>query len=320
MAREATKSTTMNGGDGEYSYFQNSSFQRSQMESVKLLIKEGIDEKFDNIIDSMKLKYQSHYGLEFQVLFNDFISNDFNTLFKNLPLNRQYLAAAVPGTFHGRLVPKNSLHFVHSSFSLHWLSHAPEELVDESSPAYNKGRIFYTGAPVEVLEAYLAQFAMDMTSFLDARSLELVHGGLMTLILPCIPDGIPRAQSDFLICNDLLESSLIDLTKEGSVSEGKLDSFNLPIYNPTVQEFKALIESNPCFSIERMASLILDEEEFNVQTVRWFHSPELFGKDFSVTTLVMTSLMSCLIGTPKKLTLSSIQDHQYMICFWFLSF
>nr|POE51928.1 putative s-adenosylmethionine-dependent methyltransferase at5g38100 [Quercus suber] len=31
------------------------------------------------------------------------VSNDFNTLFKSLPPNRQYFAVGVPGSFHGIL-------------------------------------------------------------------------------------------------------------------------------------------------------------------------------------------------------------------------
>ena len=71
-----------------------------------------------------------------------------------------------------------SLHFIHSSFALKWLSKVPIEVMDEGSPAWNKGRIFSTNAQKEVVEAYATQFAKDIDSFLFARAQELVVGGL----------------------------------------------------------------------------------------------------------------------------------------------
>ncbi|GLJ28227.1 hypothetical protein SUGI_0554440 [Cryptomeria japonica] len=75
---------------------------------------------------------------EFQVYFNDLPSNDFNSLLRILPpvghdsgdadggrksvATRSYYAAAVSGSYFKRLFPGKSLHFCHSSFSLHYLS------------------------------------------------------------------------------------------------------------------------------------------------------------------------------------------------------
>ena len=62
------------------------------------------------------------------------MSNDFNFIFKLLPSfyqkleesygrgSRSCFIAAMPGSFYGRLFPDNSMHFIHSSYSLHWLS------------------------------------------------------------------------------------------------------------------------------------------------------------------------------------------------------
>ena len=132
-----------------------------------------------NIVEAIKLKYISKGGNtkipDFIVFFNDQVSKDFNTLFKSLPPNRQYFATGVPGSFHGLLFPKASLHFIHSSSAVHWLSNIPMDVMDEGSPAWNKGRIFYTNAPKEVVDEYATQFAMDMESFffLEHKSLSL---------------------------------------------------------------------------------------------------------------------------------------------------
>jgi len=107
-------------------------FQRGVIDAAKELITESIAEKLDatnfvlsttfriadlgcstgpntffavqNIIEAVQLKYKCqelHSQLpEFQVFFNDHVSNDFNTLFASLPLDRQYYAAAVAGSFY----------------------------------------------------------------------------------------------------------------------------------------------------------------------------------------------------------------------------
>ena len=75
-----------------------------------------------------------HQPSEFRVYLNDLPTNDFNSIFKALPefhrLLRQdrkngfpsIFMGGYPGSFYGRLFPISSLHFVYSSYSLHWLS------------------------------------------------------------------------------------------------------------------------------------------------------------------------------------------------------
>ncbi|XP_062109828.1 loganic acid O-methyltransferase-like [Humulus lupulus] len=198
------------------------------------------------------LHFSSSKTLEFQVFFNDQVTNDFNTLFTSLPAERPYFAAGVPGSFHGRLFPNSSLHLVHSSYALQWLSKLPEELLDENSAAFNRGRIHYLNASDEVCNAYKAQFAKDMAKFLDARAKELVVGGLMVLTVPSVQDGVPCSRSVMYVLFHLLGSSLMDLAKEGLISEDQVDSFNIPVYAVSPNEMTELIEGNECFSIERM--------------------------------------------------------------------
>ncbi|KAM3218041.1 hypothetical protein P3L10_022570 [Capsicum annuum] len=113
----------------------------------------------------------------------------------------------------------------------------PEELLDEKSPAWNKGLIQY-----EVLNAYVAQFEKDMEMFLDARAEEIVEGGMMVLISPQSIERLVR----------FFGSSLIDLVNEGKLDESLVDSFNVPAYSPSPQDMTKAVEKNDCFSIERI--------------------------------------------------------------------
>ncbi|XP_059448264.1 loganic acid O-methyltransferase-like [Corylus avellana] len=297
---EFPESYPMTGGVGAYSYVQNSKYQRGYVEAAKEVIKEAIVKKFDinclsaplnsifvadlgcstgpntflavqNIVDAIEHKYQLSEDRdeipEFQVFFNDHASNDFNTLFKSFPPKRKYLAAGVPGSFYGRLFPKASIHIFHSSNSLNWLSRVPKEITDKTSRAWNKGRIHYTNAPKDVVEAYSTQYAMDMESFLIARGEELVVGGLMALLIASVPDVI--LSSDFTICTELelLESCLMDMEKVGLISEANLDSINLPLYFPSPKELMAAFERNRRFSIEGIQELGIQDKQLNLQSL-----------------------------------------------------
>ncbi|CAI9754070.1 unnamed protein product [Fraxinus pennsylvanica] len=172
----------MIGGNGLESYTKNSSYQRGVIDASKLHIQSAIAKKLQpenfatldafsiadlgcsvgpntffavqNILEAVNLKYKTQERNtripEFQVFFNDHSMNDFNTLFKCLPPNREYYALGVSGSFYSRLFLRASLHFVHSSYSLHWLSQVPKEVTNRKSLAWNKGRIYYLHAREEL--------------------------------------------------------------------------------------------------------------------------------------------------------------------------
>ncbi|CAH2065722.1 unnamed protein product [Thlaspi arvense] len=258
---------TMAGGKGPNSYSQHSTYQRALLEVAKEKINEAISTKLDinaasnrfniadfgcstgpntflavqNIIDAVEQKYRKETqpkpddNIEFQVLFNDHTNNDFNTLFQTLPPSKKYFAAGVPGSFFGRVLPRDSLHVGHCSYSLHWLSQVPKGIADGNSPAWNKD-IHCTGFSKEVAEAYLDQFKIDMGTFLKARGEELVSGGLLFLLGSCLPDG-------------------------GLIDQEELDSLNFPIYPAHVAEFKSVIKDNGCFTIEAFEKISHANEE-----------------------------------------------------------
>ena len=90
----------------------------------------------------------------------------------------------------------------------------PKEVEDKNSPAWNKGRIQYSNSTVEVVEAYQAQYAKDMESFLKARAEEIVSGGLMAFIVPGRPDGSSHYEAVANKANELLGSCLMDMANK----------------------------------------------------------------------------------------------------------
>uniref|UniRef100_M1C311 Loganic acid methyltransferase n=2 Tax=Solanum tuberosum TaxID=4113 RepID=M1C311_SOLTU len=261
----------MNSGDAVYSYSKNSQIQREVLDGAKEMMKEAIIENLDiknmlsssnkfyitdlgcsigpntfnsmqHVVQVVKDKYHDNI-LEFQVFFNDHFNNDFNTLFRSLPVDRSYYASGVPGSFHGRLFPSRSIHFAHSSCAIHWLSKCPKELLDEKSLAWNKGLIHYVGASnVEVMNAYVAQFEKDMEMFFNARAEEIVPGGMMVLLSPF---------SGYRYLN-FFGSTLMDLVNEGMLDESLVNSFNVPVYFPSIEDMTKVVEKNNSFSIEKI--------------------------------------------------------------------
>ncbi|CAN0871697.1 Loganic acid O-methyltransferase [Linum grandiflorum] len=215
----------------------------------------------DSIVDAIKSKitHQTTAAAvhlrhlpEFQVFFNDLPYNDFNSLFATL-LDHQtdhdhdhYFAAGVAGSFHGRLFPASSVHFVHCAYSLQWMSPAPE-----GGREWNRRRIHYVNAGRDVYQAYKEQFGRDVGGFLEARAMEIVEGGFMAIVIPSMADGGSNSVFPLGLVFNHLGTCLLELSKEGIVSEADIDSFNIPMYVPTEIEMRDLIRNNGCFSIER---------------------------------------------------------------------
>ncbi|KAK2989897.1 hypothetical protein RJ640_019480 [Escallonia rubra] len=128
----------------------------------------------------------------------------------------------------------------------------PEEVLDINSPAWNKGKIYYTSASDEVFNGYAAQFANDINNFLNASAEEVVAGGLVLLVMTAIPDGVHRSQSASGMVYDALGLCLMDMAHEGLISESQVDALNLPVYTTSPKEMAGLIQGNGHFSIENM--------------------------------------------------------------------
>ncbi|KAL0289028.1 UNVERIFIED_CONTAM: Salicylate carboxymethyltransferase [Sesamum calycinum] len=134
-----------------------------------------------------KLEHQA--APDFQIYLNDLPGNDFNSLFRVFlsrfqselrqemrPGFGQCFVYGAPGSFYGRLFAAKSLHFVHSSSSLMWLSKVP------GGVEMNKDNIYMAStSPRSVIDAYYEQFQEDFSTFLRCRAEEVVGGGRMVL-------------------------------------------------------------------------------------------------------------------------------------------
>ncbi|XP_049388166.1 loganic acid O-methyltransferase-like [Solanum stenotomum] len=254
-----------------------------------------------HVVEALKEKYKNNIP-EFQIFFNDHVTNDFNTLFRSLPIDRSYYAFGVPGSFHGRLFPSRSIHFAHCSTSIHWLSKTPKELLDEKSPSWNKGLIHYIGASnIEVMNAYVAQFEKDMEMFFSARAEEIVPGGMMLLISPQLSERLLK----------FFGSILMALVNEGKLDESLVNSFNVPVYFPSIEDMTKVVEKNDCFSIERIElthpkSKLVDEADaktlmINLRAVYEGLFINHFGREIAKEAFTRTILKSDKISAWMKI-------------------
>uniref|UniRef100_A0A7N1A737 Uncharacterized protein n=1 Tax=Kalanchoe fedtschenkoi TaxID=63787 RepID=A0A7N1A737_KALFE len=266
-------SVAMKGGDGPKSYSKNSQIQGEGSDKAKDMLTRSILDKLTptqkeafyiadlgcsvgpntfssikTITEAVKLKSGQAKArhLEFQVFFNDTVANDFNTLFNNLPSDRGYRAAGVPGSFYGRLLPKASVDFFHSAFALNWMSKVPDQVLARG----NKGTVTYIYSEDYVKEAYRDQFCKDLSLFLEARSEEMVEKGLMAVLLCGQPDGADPRDTPMMHVYECIGDALNEMVAEGLLEEALVDSFNIPVYLPTTSEIKEAVFRNKNLTME----------------------------------------------------------------------
>uniref|UniRef100_A0A7N0T3E1 Uncharacterized protein n=1 Tax=Kalanchoe fedtschenkoi TaxID=63787 RepID=A0A7N0T3E1_KALFE len=278
----------MKGGDGESSYAKNSDFQRTVQSTVKHILEEGIKDLYNtflsghnqyetlvvadlgcamapnallaisNIVNIIgkSCDDSGRKSPSFLVLLSDLPSNDFNFIFKSLgefyalqrKEGRECFVAAAPGSFHSRLFPSKSIHFVHSSYALQWLSQVPKGLVDENGVALNKGNICIGEASsLAVQAAYADQFKLDFNAFLKSRSKELILGGSMVLTFP----GGDITNAPFKVV-EVIGLTLADMAREGLINESKLDRVNFPMYTASLDQIREVILGEGSFDIRKL--------------------------------------------------------------------
>ncbi|WOL20310.1 hypothetical protein Cni_G29114 [Canna indica] len=288
QSMELQKVFCMNGGSGDLSYAKNSTIQNVIVSSTKSIREDAVKEFYctffpENMmiaelgcssgpnavfstLDIMEAVEQRCRQLcrpppEFHLLLNDLPANDFNTIFRSLPellADRsqscgQFFVSGVPGSFYGRLLPSKSLHFVHSSSSLHWLSQVPPELQDDSNAPLNKGKIYVSKtSPPCVAKAYLVQFQRDFSMFLKCRAKEIVAGGHMVLTFMGRRRGSDPAGLEYSYPWELLSDALLDMASKGIIKDEKINGFNAPYFSPSLDEVAEEIEREGSFSIRTL--------------------------------------------------------------------
>lgn len=275
----------MNGGENKASYAENSLLQKMVIKKAKHIVEESIRElctstlpKCINVADlgcssgpNALLTIQEIMQIitnvcrelnrkppSVQFFLNDLVVNDFNTLFKSLPMfyeelerldernnSKSCFIAAMPGSFYGRLFPDHSIHFVHSSYCLHWISQAPVELVGEFGESLNKNNICLAKTSSRLVHnAYMDQFKKDFTIFLRMRSEEMAVPGHLALSFVCKNDE----NDGYDIC-EFVGMEIDNMVKEGIIEESKLATFNIPYYVASTEEITQTIESEGSFEL-----------------------------------------------------------------------
>lgn len=286
----------MNRGEGKTSYAANSQLQRKAMATAKPYLRDTITDLFkktlpsvikiadlgcssgansllviSEIIDAITstCSKQGCTMPEFHIFLNDLPGNDFNNIFRRVPIFLENIikekeqcfglcfVAGVPGSFHGRLFPVKTLNFVHSSYSVMFLSQVPLGVEN------NHGNIYISAtSPPNVAAAYQAQFQKDFTVFLNSRSKEMLSGGRMVITMLGRKSSNPCSEECCYFW-DLLAQSLSDLVSQGMVEEYKFSSFNLPWYAPNTEEIIALTEGEGSFQLDsiELVDVDLDKNE-----------------------------------------------------------
>ncbi|MBA0749755.1 hypothetical protein Gogos_003649 [Gossypium gossypioides] len=285
----------MNAADHEISYANNSVVQKAVISEVRSMVEESITDMFSktvptcmkvadlgcssgpntfmtiwHIIDTIHgICQQEDMKLpEFEVLLNDLPENDFNYVFKSVPsfierlkkeigdmVQERCFIRGVAGSFYHRLFPAKSLHFVYSSYALHWLSKVPVGVEN------NKGNICMAGSsPPNVVEAYAQQFQKDFINFLSLRSKEILPQGRMVLTFTARKNPNPSNEDYGL---ELVAESLLELVAEGVVKEADMDSFNIPLYAPCKEEVAEIVEREGSFGIKELQVFVVDTDPRN---------------------------------------------------------
>ncbi|XP_077234492.1 gibberellic acid methyltransferase 2-like [Tasmannia lanceolata] len=308
---------SMQGGDDETSYAKNSEAMASAITLSKPLILQGIKSmklfEGDNmslriadlgcatgsntlatielVVESLRNQYHNEkvHEPEFEAFFSDLPSNDFNSLFRSLPMvednkKQRYYAAGVPGSFYHRLFARGKLHIAVSLSALHWLSKIPEGVLDKRLPAWNKGRAWIDSAKEEVIDAYAKQSAEDLKAFLQCRREEIVEGGMLFILMAGRPgsqppenqlgDPVSRAKHPF---TNSMDQAWEDLLNEGLIDEEKRDTFNIPAYMRSIDEVKAAFDQCNGFKIQILEHHKIAEHSKEKQE-EWIRDPVSYGQ------------------------------------------
>ncbi|KAI3500031.1 hypothetical protein L1887_35846 [Cichorium endivia] len=286
---EVTQVLHMNGGDGDYSYSNNSLVQRMVISMTKPIMEEALTDlyfamnfpktltmadlgcssgsntllvasEFIKILDNIRQKVGHAELPEMQIYLNDLPHNDFNAIFDSLSKFHKNIATQIasptslpPCYFSG--VAGSFYTRLFLSNSIHFFHSSYSLMWLSQVPEFkntNKGNIYMSRtSPTSVISAYREQFHTDFLMFLQYRAKEMVSGGRMVLTFLGRRSDDPRSKECCYIW-ELLAMALNDMVSEGLIEEGKMDSFNIPQYTPCAKEISNEVDKEGSFTINRL--------------------------------------------------------------------
>uniref|UniRef100_A0A0E0DZS1 Jasmonate O-methyltransferase n=1 Tax=Oryza meridionalis TaxID=40149 RepID=A0A0E0DZS1_9ORYZ len=218
-----------------------------------------------------------HRPVDLQFFMNDLPGNDFNYLFKSLEqldnlvakdenreaaiLPKQYCQDPTIQEFSLTRVFTSSIHripYIGDLKILHEVTFGGIRSINVMFQESNNGEFLNEGniyiaktTPKSVIKQYQELFYNDFSKFLELRYQELVSGGQMVLSF------LARKKDDLYDGNlsvlyGLISQALQSLVMEGLVEKERLDSFNIPNYEPSIHEVKTVVISSKLFTINKI--------------------------------------------------------------------
>ncbi|CAF0834913.1 unnamed protein product [Adineta steineri] len=112
------------------------------------------------------------------VIHNDLPTNDWTSLFELVKKDNSYHGVASGRSFYEQCLPSNTLSTGFSSTSLHWLSCKPCNLSNHCISTFAQD--------IKESMAFKHQSKLDLATFFEHRSCELVSNGVLILNIPCV--------------------------------------------------------------------------------------------------------------------------------------
>lgn len=173
---------------------------------------------------------------EVQVVHVDLPSNAWTVLFTNAACS-EYSYLTIPGVYVAavgrsnfeRLFPDNHLSVGYSTFALHWLS--------SRGTSKHQLRRFCEEDSLCVSELHSIAMA-DLRSFLSYRAQELIPGGRLLIQTP-----VSKLELDGFY------EALKRMEDSGSIGAEVLESFTIPWFLRSVEDYEAVVSEIPTFRI-----------------------------------------------------------------------
>ncbi|KAK2654343.1 hypothetical protein Ddye_014199 [Dipteronia dyeriana] len=288
--RSNTQVPHMKGGEGEYSYAKNSSWQKNVILKSMPLIRESIDWLFSNKSNIGECLNFADLGCSsgptaylptwqvieaidklcdrlnrkppmLQVFLNDQPGNDFNTLFKSLPsfyerLNKQRGQDDHSGQYCFIAAVPGSFYgrlFPNNSLHLVFSSYSVNWL--SQAP---KGMVSESGVLLNKDNIYFTKMSPPSVRQAYLDQFESDFTAFLILRGKELQVG-GRMVLTFLVCDtnhpciyELLGMAIYDLVLEGLIEKSKLESFNMTDFGPRSEEIMHVIQKEGSFEIHQI--------------------------------------------------------------------